>query len=161
MFYQMVKKELSHPRSFCSKNIRKYNIEDLEKTVRMIDAGGGSEDWMYEEMTVIARIRDNFPDFTGVNNEITEKTFRYTAIEAEKLLATLIATCKHGYFEFSVYKKFLQCVIYLWYTATQGVDADADAGADASMMGVSDDRVSDDEFDVCDKLSNLNVNERL
>jgi hypothetical protein len=59
-------------------------IEQLESGARL------TEDWYEEHKQCILKYRDVFPNFTKVNEEMTDSTFRKKAIETETILSSLV-----------------------------------------------------------------------
>jgi hypothetical protein len=63
----------------------------LERTVRFLQGGGRvTEEWMEEHRRHILKYHEMFPNFSQVNEEIRDPTFRKNAEECEVLLGNLI-----------------------------------------------------------------------
>lgn len=73
-------------------------VETLETGVRL------SEDWYEEHKTHILKYRDVFMDFSTVNQEIHDESFRKKAIETETILSSLVHEVKtRGIFTVKMY----------------------------------------------------------
>lgn len=73
-------------------------VETLETGVRL------SEDWYEEHKTHILKYRDVFMDFSTVNQEIQDESFRKKATETETILSSLVHEVKtRGIFTVKMY----------------------------------------------------------
>ena len=73
-------------------------IQTLESETRL------GEDWYHEHKTHILKYRDVFRDFSRVNEEIEDESFRRKATETETILSNLVHEIKtRGLFTVKMY----------------------------------------------------------
>ena len=87
----------------------------LERTVKFLESGGRvTEEWMEEHRKYILKYYEVFPNFSEVNQEIKDPTFRKNAEECEVLLGTLIQSIRtNRFFNVKFYLMLIQRMIAL------------------------------------------------
>lgn len=71
---------------------RHKNYENIVDTIEHIEAGEKiTEDWIYEQKSVLNQWREWIPDFSVVNQEQQNKEFRQTCKQAETLMRYILA----------------------------------------------------------------------
>jgi hypothetical protein len=73
-----------------------------------------TEDWMEEQKYYILRWRDWIPDFSTLNQEVEDSTFRQRCVYAEGMMCQLIAMIRETKtFDPSVYLLLLKSIEYI------------------------------------------------
>ncbi len=87
----------------------------LERTVKFLQSGGRvTEEWMEEHRRHILKYYEMFPNFSQVNQEVTDPTFRKTAQDCEVLLGNLIQSIRiNRFFNVKFYLMLNQHMIKL------------------------------------------------
>jgi len=94
---------------------RHQNYLFLQRSLSELRSGRKpTDDWEQHHYNFFTKIRNYFPDFSEMNNDVHEEAFREKAYEAEKM-----ARYTEDYFEragtldYTVYMMFLERVQYL------------------------------------------------
>jgi hypothetical protein len=86
------------------------NFLKILGTVRYLDDGGRiTEDWMVENTNLIIMYREWISDYSQVNEEISEPTFRKCCVDTETLLRQLCHSIQtRKTFDLKIYHMFMQ-----------------------------------------------------
>lgn len=72
---------------------RYNNYLNIVNAIEHIESGGKiTEDWVYDQKSMLEQWREWIPDFSVINQEREDKDFRQTCVQTETLVRYILAT---------------------------------------------------------------------
>ena len=98
------------------------NYIEIINTIKFFENNGHiTEDWMEHHKWVIERWRDWISDYSEINTDVTDKSFRKACCEIETLISYLIKSIRiTKTFDSKVYYILLNKMKYIWDSLFDG-----------------------------------------